>query len=81
MLGPQSWFRSARANVHDPEIPVRHKRERQRAAQYLPPAFTFGSIDLDHRRISTLRIFQIFAQMNSSTKLEISRWRELTILL
>jgi hypothetical protein len=33
----------------DSEMPVRHERERQRAAQYLPPALTFCTIDLDHR--------------------------------
>jgi len=30
-------------------MPVRHERERQRTAQYLPAAFTFSSIDLNHR--------------------------------
>jgi hypothetical protein len=38
----------------DSEIPVRHKRERQRAAQYLPPTFTFCAIDLDHRCFRSL---------------------------
>ena len=54
VLGAQPRLRSASANIHDSEMPVRHERERQRTAQYLPPTFTFGSIDLDHRCFPSL---------------------------
>jgi len=47
VLGLEAWFGTLRADVVEMERFASDQRKAQRGAQYLPAAFSHGSIDLD----------------------------------